>query len=72
MTEYYEYKKASIYKYYNTHKDKIKERETTKVKCEVCNCEVQKKHFVKHQRLPKHIKNLSKPKPECNPAQQSE
>jgi len=66
MTEYYEYKKASIYKYYNTHKDKIRERETTKVKCEVCNCEIQKKHFVKHQRLPKHIKNLSKSKLECN------
>jgi hypothetical protein len=60
MTEYYQYKKESIYKYYNANKDKIRAREIQKVKCDICNCEVQKKHLVKHNRLPKHIKNLDK------------
>lgn len=72
MTEYYEKKKEQIYKYYNNHKDKIRERETQKVKCEICNCEIQKKHFVKHQRLPKHQINLSKIKLLNNPVLQSE
>lgn len=64
MTEYYQYKKQAIYKYYYANKDKIIERQTQKVKCDICNCQVQKKHMVKHLRLPKHINNLNKSTPE--------
>lgn len=60
MTEYYQKKKEAIYKYYQKNKERIRAKEVEKVKCDICNCEVQKKHMVKHIRLNKHLNNLSK------------
>ena len=51
MSEYYQSRKESIYRYYNANKDKIRARETQKVRCEICNCEMQKKHLIIHKGL---------------------
>jgi hypothetical protein len=58
--QYYEDNKDVILgkskQYYENNKEKRKE----KIKCEVCNCEVRKDSFKRHERSKKHITNLNK------------
>ena len=58
--EYYQNNKTEIdkkwKKYYNDKKTQINERRTIKVKCEFCNCELQKNSLREHQKSQKCMK----------------
>lgn len=43
-------------------KEKITERRAVKIRCEVCNCEVTKVHFKRHEQSKTHQRNLLKDK----------
>ena len=54
-------------KYYEEHKDEIKEynRQYSKLKytCEVCKCELIKKHMKRHESSKKHLSKLDSQTP---------
>jgi hypothetical protein len=60
--KYYETHKDQIaekQKEYNeTHKDQIAEKRKVKVECKVCNCMITKHNIPKHNKTPKHKKNM--------------
>ena len=45
--------------YYKNNKETIKENSKIKIKCDICNCEVIKQQFKRHQRSKKHLNNLN-------------
>lgn len=45
-------------KYYNKHKDKLLANLTVKVYCETCKCHCSKVNMKKHERTPKHLRNM--------------
>ena len=61
VKEHYEKNKIEILektkKYYDSNKSKILEQKKAKVKCEVCDCEINKCAIMRHERTKKHITN---------------
>jgi hypothetical protein len=60
--EYYDNNKSNISEkrktYYEKNKSNISEKQKVKIKCDVCNCEIVKRHIQIHNRSIKHQKNL--------------
>lgn len=46
--------------YYAKHKEHLAKLQNTPVRCEVCDCQVGRKHRKRHQTSKKHIRNLLK------------
>lgn len=46
--------------YYKAHREHILKSVSQIIKCDVCNCNIQKQWKSKHKKTKKHIKNLNK------------
>jgi len=47
-------------KYYETHKEQLLKTASQCVKCEACNCNIQKQWKNKHDKTKKHLENVEK------------
>lgn len=44
--------------YYETHKEQLLKTASQCIKCEACNCNIQKQWMSKHKKTIKHLKNV--------------
>ena len=63
IQEYYENNKnkikEKIKEYYEKNKDKVRINQSEKKKCQICNCEVRKGAFKRHEKTKKHLQSLN-------------
>lgn len=57
--QYRELNKNKLKQYYKNNKDKFKQYNGQKVKCEICNCEVNKNSISRHKKSKKHLNNVN-------------